>query len=185
MVVENINAFLSRIFDIFKWWIVIAPWEQAIRVRGGRSIKKLDSGIYFRIPGLDRFFVQSIRRRYLTTPTQAVTTLDGKAITISGGIAYSIKDIGVLYDTLQDPVSVIQTETRAIISNYIAANDFGKCNPKDLQEHVNSSIDFRMYGLDSVEFYITDFVAVRTYRIINSGPLDWNSGELNTTYEIK
>jgi hypothetical protein len=183
MVMENIGALFSRVFDLFKWWIVIAPWEQAIRVRNGKKIKVLEAGIHFRIPGFDRFFVQSTRKRYMNTPTQAVTTSDGKAITISGGTSYSIASIGILYDTLHDPSNVIQTETQAVVAQYIAENELINCTPIKVQAHVNKSLDFGKYGLTDVEFFVTDFVAVKTYRIINSSPLDFNGGVLDTNYE--
>lgn len=145
---------------MLKWWVVIAPWEQGIRVRGGKKITTLGPGIKFRIPGLDRFFIQSTRKRYMHTPTQNVTTKDGKAVTISGGTSHIIKDIGVLYNTLNAPEDVISTETQSQIAAYVTQRTLEECSISGLQVHVNSTPHFEKYGLGGINFYVTDFVAV-------------------------
>src|SRR5258706_12042299 len=168
------NELISQILGMFQWWIVIAPWEQAIRVRRGNKIKVLMPGIHFRIPALDRFFVQSTRKRYMNTPTQTVTTKDRQAVTISGGTAYSIVDIGALYNTLSDPEDVIQIETLALVAQYIAAHDLADISPGNIQDHVTHGLNLSQYGLGETNFLITDFVSVKTYRIINTNPKDYS-----------
>lgn len=182
--ITGINDLISQILNLFQWWIVIAPWEGAIRVRRGKSIKVLSPGMHFRIPSLDRFFVQGTRKRYMNTPTQTVTTSDGHAITVSGGTAYSIMDIGLLYNTLRDAEDVIQIETLAKVAQFVASHTLAESRPEAIQEYVNEHLNLERYGLGDTSFLITDFVCVKTYRIINSNPKDWGSqGALNTQAE--
>lgn len=181
---SGFNDLISQIISFFQWWIVIAPWEQAIRVRRGKHINQLGPGIHLRIPSLDRFFVQSTRKRYMNTPTQAVTTMDGKAITISGGTSYTIEQIGILYNTLSDAEDVIQVETMASVAEFIATHNMSEVTPESVQQYVNEHLDLHQYGLNGVRFLVTDFVAVKTYRIIQSNPKDWgNQQVLNTNIE--
>lgn len=181
-ILPTLENIFSGLGNMLRWWIVIAPWEQAIRVRGGKSIKTLGPGIRFRIPGLDRFFIQSTRKRYMHTPPQNVTTKDGRSITISGGTAYIIKDIGMLYDTLNAAEDVIATETQSKIAEYVTERTLEECSIGGLQSYVNEHLNLTKYGLGDVGFFVTDFVAVRTYRIITGGPRDYAYGDsLNTT----
>lgn len=182
--ITGINDLISQILTLFQWWIVIAPWEGAIRVRRGKKIKVLQPGMHFRIPALDRFFVQGTRKRYMNTPTQTVTTYDGQALTVSGGTAYSIVDIGALYDTLRDAEDVIQIETLSLVAQYVASHTLEESRPEAIQSYVNANLKLERYGLGEASFLITDFVCVKTYRIINSNPKDWGSqGALNTQTE--
>jgi hypothetical protein len=184
--ITSFNQLISQVLSLFQWWIVIAPWEMAIRVRRGRKITVLSPGMHFRIPALDRFFVQRVRKRYLNTPTQTVTTRDGKAITISGGTSYSVCDVGLLYNTLSDPEDVIQVETMGLIAQYVVTHDMVDVTPETIKGYVDAHLDLGRYGLGGVELVITDFVCVRTYRIINSNPKEWNSGPgLTTQAETK
>jgi len=180
----GLNDIISQIVSMFQWWIVIAPWEQAIRVRRGKIIHPLGPGLHLRIPSLDRFFVQSTRLRYMNTPTQAVTTLDGKAITISGGTSYTIEDISLLYSKLSDAQDVIQVETMGRVAEFIATHYMAEVTPASVQDYVNANLDFNRYGLGTVQFLVTDFVAVKTYRIIQSNLKDWGTEQnLNTNIE--
>jgi hypothetical protein len=172
---NGFNEIITQIVSLFQWWIVIAPWESAIRVRRGKKISVLAPGIHFRIPALDRFFVQNTRKRYMNTPTQTATSKDGKAVTVSGGTAYSIVNIAKLYDSLSDPEDVIQIETLSLVAQYIADNDFSEVRPENIQRFVDSRLNLEQYGLGGVTFLITDFVCVKTFRLIQSNPKDWSS----------
>lgn len=181
---NTLNQIISQALSLFQWWIVIAPWEMAIRVRRGKRITVLGPGMHFRIPVLDRFFVQSTRKRFLNTPTQTVTTLDHQAVTVSGGTAYVIDDIAKLYSTLCDAQDVVQTETLGLVAEYIATRTYGVITPHTVAEYVNQNLNLDRYGLGDVKFVITDYVCVKTYRLITSNPKDWNSSQaLNTDNE--
>ena len=181
----GLNQLFNQFISLFQWWVVIAPWEMAIRVRRGKMVSVLKPGIHFRIPGLDRFFVQRTRKRYSNTSTQAITTTDGKAITVSGGTAFSIGDIARLYDTLSDPQDVIEIETMSLVARFVSSHPFAEISTEAIQTFVNQNLHLEQYGLTGIEFVITDFVCVRTIRLINSNPKDYmyGRGMLNTSDE--
>lgn len=183
----GLNQTISQILSLFQWWIVIAPWEMAIRVRRGNRIAVLNPGIHFRIPVFDRFFVQRTKKRYINTPTQAVTTSDGKAITVSGGTAYTIIDIALLYNTLSDPQDVVEIETLSLIAKHIAEHKSDEISPVTIQNYVNQNLNLKQYGLGDTSFLVTDFVCVKTYRLINSNPKDYtySNQALSTAIETK
>ena len=180
----SISQIISQIMSWFQWWIVIAPWELAIRVRSGKTVNVLQPGIHFRIPGFDRFFVQGTRKRYINTPTQAVTTADKKTLTISGGTSYVIDDIGKLYSTLSDAEDVISIETMSLVSKYVSAHSSDEISPDSIESFVNEQLKLDRYGLGDVAFRVTDYVSVRTYRFITTNPKDYgNTVALNTNTE--
>ena len=120
----------------------------------------------------------------MNTPTQAVTTVDGKAITISGGTSYTIEDIALLYTMLSDAQDVIQVETMGCVAEFIATHNMVDVTPATVQEYVNANLNLNRYGLGTTQFLVTDFVAVKTYRIIQSSPKDWGQEQsLNTNTE--
>ena len=182
---SGFNDLLSQILGLFQWWIVIAPWEMAIRVRRGRKMSVLLPGMHLRIPALDRFFVQRVKKRYMNTPTQTVTTIDKQAVTVSGGTAYSIVDIGLLYSTLSDPEDVIQIETLALVAQFIAEHTLDQISPSGIQDHVTQHLQLERYGLGDTSFLVTDFVCVKTYRLIQSSPKerDYDQKKLSTELE--
>lgn len=181
---SSIRELLRELGGLLRWWVVVAPWEQAVRVRMGKHVAVLRAGVHLRVPFVDRVFRQSIRRRFSSIPTQTVTTRDGKTVTVSGTMGYAIADIGKLYDTLHHAEDTITSEGQGVIARFVARNDFADCLPTAIEAHVADALDLGRYGLDGAEFFVTDFAAVRTYRLIQGQPHDWAHGQaLNTTDE--
>ena len=76
-------SWLSSVFGFFKsfqLWVTVAPWEMGLRVRLGKTATVLCPGPHWRIPFLDRMFVQQVRLRSLGIGGQTVTTKDGKPL---------------------------------------------------------------------------------------------------------
>ena len=182
----NIADVLARVGNLFRWWVTVAPWEQAVRVRLGKHVEVLGAGVHLRIPGVDRVFRQSTRRRFTSVPTQTVTTKDGRTITISGALAYAIGDIGKLYDTVHHAEDTLETEAQASVAKFIRAHTLDLCDPGEVEKHVTEDIDLSRYGIVDVEFSITDFAVVRTFRLITGEPKNWSresSPNLSTNLE--
>src|SRR3954469_20788485 len=106
---NSIKDLLDYILNIFKIWVIVQPWEQALRVRCGKNIRLMNGGVYFRIPYFDSFYVQSIRLRVIDLTIQTVTTSDLHTVTLSGSIGYQIDDIRKLYTTLYHPELTLST----------------------------------------------------------------------------
>ena len=45
-VINGISSLFSYISNLLTWWIVLAPWEQAVRVRLGKHITVISAGIH-------------------------------------------------------------------------------------------------------------------------------------------
>lgn len=176
-----ISELLHQLSRLLVWFVVVAPWEQALRVRLGKRVQLLGAGTYFAIPFFDRIYRQSIRRRLATIPPQALTTRDRHSITVGGAVGYVIDDLRRLYDTLHDADGTIDASVSAMISEYVATHDLTECTPLSIEECVRGQLDLSQYGLGSQEFYVTNFVACRTYRLINGEIRSWSYGsKLNT-----
>jgi len=171
---------MSRFAEAFRWLWILQPWEQALRVRGGKKIVKFDGGLHFKIPYLDYIFKQNCRMRLSEVPSQTVTTLDGKSITLSGALAYRVEDVEPLYMKLHMAEETIARKTQGIISSYIAWNQFNKCSPKHVMEFVSHNLQLESYGLAEVEFILKDFAVVKTYRFITGDIEAYMSNSLRT-----
>lgn len=179
---EAIRELFNQVGNLFRWWYLVAPWEQSVRVRLGTKVAVLGAGVHMRIPFVDRVFRQSTRRRFLNICSQTISTSDGKAVTISGALGYEIHDIGKLYDTLHDAQDTLEAECLGSVAQFVASRKIVEVQPALVQAHVMEVLDLERYGLGGVEFFITNFAVVRTYRLIQGQPKDWMYGKnLDTT----
>ena len=63
---EWLSTIVRSLWRPFQWWVVVAQWELGLRIRLGKKTKALNPGIHFRIPFLDRIYIQSARLRTIS-----------------------------------------------------------------------------------------------------------------------
>jgi regulator of protease activity HflC (stomatin/prohibitin superfamily) len=164
--VSELLALLRTATEIFRWWIIVQPWESCIRVRLGRHVVLLAPGIHWRIPYVDEAFKQSVRLRIAHLPTQTVTTTDGRALTLGANLGYQVENIQTLYNTIHNAEGSIvnlAAEVIARVATTLPTNELTAANVGDMS---TARLSLERYGLGGVDVRITDFAFVRTLRII-------------------
>jgi hypothetical protein len=175
-----LNQLLTNFAEAFKWFYILQPWEQALRVRCGKHIQLHAGGLHFKVPYIDYIFKQNTRLRISDVPAQTITTLDGRTITLSAALQYRVADITPLFTKLHMAEATIAQECQAILTEYIAWNDFKVCDPKSVMAHVQTQLNLELYGLEDVRFILKDFAVVKTYRFITGDMDTWNDHSLQT-----
>ena len=163
---NQVQQFLEYLFQSLKIWVIVQPWEAGIRVRNGKKIKRLEKGIYFKIPYFDSVYVQEIRLRVRELPMQTLTSKDLKTITLNSSIGYSIRDIEKLYTTLYRPEMTLQNIAMSAIAEVIHNTRAAEVSPELLEKGVIKKLSAEDYGLEYEYFKVTNFAIVRTYRLI-------------------
>lgn len=162
----QIKEFIQYLFNALKFWIIVQPWETGLRVRLGKNIKRLDSGIYFRIPYFDAVYTQEKRLRVASMPIQTLTTKDLKTITLNAAIGYSISDVEKLYNTLYHPETTLINMAMSSMGDLVFKSSLEDIDPDSIEQHVLEAFRDKEYGLTFEYFKVTNFAAVRTYRLI-------------------
>jgi hypothetical protein len=173
---NSLTDLIQKFFRLFIWWVFVAPWEEAVRVRAGKWVRKLGAGTHLKIPILDRIYLQTTRRRVTNMPTQSLTTKDGHAVTLSAVLGYRIADLTKLYQTLYHAEDTIKNLALAANAEYVATHDRADCTPAAIQGFSTGKMALERYGLADPEVLITSFVFARVYRIINDS-LSWGNGD--------
>lgn len=166
MWVSNLLKSLSK---PFQWWVVVAPWEQGLRVRLGKRTTLLMPGIHWRIPYLDRLYRICTRMRMVSENGQTITTADGRVVTIGVAVEYAIADARRLFETVARPEETLLAKTQAIVADYVCRAESKGLTSKAVQEHATEHLDVGAWGLKNVKAYVLTFAFVRTYRLLQSG----------------
>lgn len=163
-----LTTFLQSFSRILQWWVIVAPWEQGLRVRLGKVATVLVPGVHMRIPFLDRIYVQSVRLRTIYDNNQTVTTRDGHALTITIAIDFAIGDIRKLYDAMSNPEVTLQSKCASNVARYISSHDRENVNAIGIETAARSELNNMDAGLVKLDARVMQFAFVRTYRIIQS-----------------
>lgn len=179
-----LRAVLDALRNLLTWWITVAPWEQAIRVRLGKHVQLLEAGVHLRIPVADRIYRQSTRRRNSALPAQTLITKDGKPLTVAVMVGYRISDLLRLYETLHHAEATISCIVLGAVGEFVVARESSDCGPGELAREVIRAADLGRYGLDDIAVTVTSFAFVRTYRFITGDGNCWSIGDhLDTSRE--
>lgn len=177
---------LFQIRRLFQWWIVLAPWEEAvryraIRFRGKPRVEKVGEGMHLRIPYLDKYYVQSVRRRVANMPSMTVTTADGHALTLSGIMFYEISDLMKLYMKLHHAEDTLTGLANAAIAEFVATHSKEECTPSAVAATANAAFSTRSYGIRGTEIALVTFAYVKTYRLISGDAENYSYGDALST----
>lgn len=166
---NQIKDFFEYVFNMLKIWIIIQPWEQGLIVRRGKNIRKVDGGIYFKIPYLDSVYVQEVRMRMINLSMQTLTTKDKQTLTINSAVGYKITNIETLYQTLFHPEGMISNVAMSDCAEYVFNTNLVDIEPDKIEKIVLEKLNAKDYGLEFDYFKITNFAAVKTFRLIQDG----------------
>lgn len=171
-----ITQLLQGFAKPFQWWIVIAPWEQGIRVRFGRTTALLRAGIHFRIPFLDRVYRISTRLRMVKGRALTMTTKDGQIATVGVSVQFEVLDARKMFESVSNPEYTLLTMVRASVAGAISGVDRCDMTHSFLQKAATTGVPSEAWGLGSVVVRITDLAFVRTYRLLSSNEYEDMSG---------
>lgn len=177
---EWFQQLVSTFTEAFKWFFILQPWQQALRVRAGRTIVKFEGGMHFRIPYIDSIFLQSVRWRVSDMGGQTITTPTGRTVSLTGALGYRVEDIYPLYQKLHQAEDSLRIKVQGLVTNFLADDVKGELQARDVIAYVNRVLDLREYGLVDVEFRLLDFAVVKTYRFITEGLGTYTSHSLQT-----
>lgn len=158
-----------------KCWIVVQPWERAVRVRLGRRAVLLGSGLHPRIPYADEVTIVNTRLRVAQVPTQTVTTRDGQVLTIGGNIGFQIDEPLAALNALQSPENTVAAIAQREVAGYISSAQRGDLTGPLVEAAVLGAL--RSFGTNKglrFDFVAcTDFAVVRTFRLLQE---QWRPG---------
>jgi len=181
---NTLISLVQQFFRLFVWWVMVAPWEQCIRVRAGKWVTLLGPGPHWKVPVLDKAYVQSVRRRMVNLNMQTLTTTDGKTVTVSGALGYRITDLLLLYQTLHHAEETLRTLALGEIANFVQGHPIAQVTPTAILNLVPSALRLERYGLGDAEIRITSFAVIRAHRLIMDQMWGGDSDRLNTSIAV-
>jgi regulator of protease activity HflC (stomatin/prohibitin superfamily) len=157
---ETIQLMFRQIGKIFMWWATVYPWEQALRIKLGKHIKRLGPGIHLKIPLVHQIVKQNARLFVANAPRQTLTTKDGQIVTASVIIGYTIVDIEKLYMSVQNVGDTINNISMGTVAEAISGSDKEDCTPEHIARKIMSELSKTDWGLKFSNVQLNDFAVV-------------------------
>lgn len=166
---EWFKEIFNQLSTIFKWWVIVLPWENGLRIRLGKKVKVLKAGLHFRIPYVDSCYVQPVRLEFLALHPQTLTTKDNHTITIAVQVAYTISDIFKTYNSVSAINLAVSGKVMGVLSEFVCTNESKNVTPKMIEETILNTLAKLDWGISVKEVKIVTFAVVKTFRLIQDG----------------
>lgn len=147
---------------------IVREDEAGVFLRGGRFKRKLQAGFYWKLPLYDTIETITITEQTIDLPNQSIETADNVAMAVSGTLRYTVSNVKKAILKVRDYDESLQNIGMKTIAGFVA-----RVNRKDLkfgqlEEEVEDELrlDAKDWGLDVIEFNITDLAVHRIYRLM-------------------
>lgn len=157
--------------DLFRFWVIIAPYESGVKLRLGKFIKVLDPGWNWMIPlGIDQYEHEHIVPRTHTLDPQSVTLKDGRQVGFQAVITYKVRDIKVALLEVEDSEHAIKDACAGTIAHTVAMCTWDELvQGDDWVDRVTAAARKRgfRFGLEITSVQFATLALVKTLRILN------------------
>lgn len=174
---------IARFFGMVKFWYTVEPWQQCLRVRFGKHLKKIEPGFHFKIPYFDSLHVQASRYRTALCAPQTLTTADGKTVVCTFAVGYALADIEKFYQNVYDANATLTQMVSGFVADEVAKTDYKNLSAVTISDELTSQLadKFKKFGLKDVTVRLQDFAFIRAIRLINDSRWQGDGG-MTTAY---
>jgi regulator of protease activity HflC (stomatin/prohibitin superfamily) len=169
---DKLVDIVLQFLELFKFWIVIEPFEAGVQTRLGKFVKVLEPGFHWLLPlGIDRTTHEHTVPRTHKMGAQSITTLDGKQIGFQAVITYQVNDIKKAILDVEDSEHAIQDSCAGNIAHILAGYSWPDILVKydEVTEAVTKACRARSwkFGLEIKSVQFATLSTVRTIRLLN------------------
>lgn len=178
---NSLFDWLIRIIQGLKLWVVVRPWERAVRVRLGKHAEVLDKGVHLKLPFIDDVTLFNSRLRIASFPNQTLTTADGFTVSVAGNVGFRVAEPLEAMLSLQQPEYSCAALVQTSASSFVVSRRLEEIDPTDLQEFAKDELQRAAGGLSIEYVSLTDFAKVnRTFRLLGD---EWRPSTRPDTHD--
>ena len=163
--IETLNRFIQQLGSMFKWWVVVYPWELSLRIRWGKTTTELGPGVHWKVPVMHSVFKQGSRLLVSDAPRQTLTTTDGKNLTVSMIVGYRIVNMQQLYLSVQDVENTVLNVIMGEVSRFVSNATLAECTAVNIEEATLCALSSD-WGLKYEYVRVNDLTTGRVFRLL-------------------
>lgn len=165
---------MNELFQWLMYWlrelrpfVTVLPWEQAVRTRLGNRVRVLQPGWHCKVPFVDHINLVNTRLRICRAPTQTLTTLDRKTVSISMTIGFEIRNPKESLLRFLEPETCCAALVGSSMARFVGETASDMLTVAKLEEHAAKALADEVAGIAHVSFVrVAEFALVRTYRLL-------------------
>ena len=155
-------------------WVTVYEGQLGIRWTLGRWVKNLRPGFHFYCPIIQHIETTWACYQEVDTLVQTFTTADGVSVAVSANVGYEVYNAAKYYTRVYNFDSTIERAIRVHLFNVLHALEYEQIRDSlsEICEAVKGALHEQAtnWGVRIKRVGMTDFVKVRTFRVMNEVP---------------
>lgn len=170
---DRLIDLLVSFIDLFRFWIVVEPYEQIVVTRLGPVHRILKTpGFYWKLPfNIDREAVDVVVPSAHDMPMQCFTLADGTTVAVGPVITFRTNDVEKLLMGAENAEAAVRDAARGTIRETLQPLRWPDLLREDLTELLTKAVRKMAWkwGVEVLQVSLADVCKVRVVRVITGG----------------
>lgn len=169
---DKLVDLLTTWLNLFRFWIVVEPFEAGIVTRLGKFNREIGPGLHWLIPfGVDNAFTEFMTSRAATLGEQSITTADGKSIGLQAVVTYKIHNARKALLEVHDVVDCVLDATQGIIGTTLSSMTWVDIHTSNTTEVLTAVCRQRAFklGVEIQAVQLASLGLAKTIRLMQNG----------------
>lgn len=168
---DKLIDLLVSVLDLFRFWIVVEPYEQIVVTRLGPVHRVLlTSGFYWKLPfNIDRETGDVVVPRTHDMPMQCFTLKDGTTVAVGPVITYRTNDVEKLLMEAEDAETAVRDAARGTIRETLQPFTWEQLLDSNLTDILTKAVRKMAWkwGVEVIQVSLADVCKVKVLRVID------------------
>lgn len=173
---DKLIDFVVQFIELFKFWIVIQPYEGGVQLRFGKFHKVLESdngirktGFHLVLPfGIDHTITEHIVPTTHSLGDESTISKDGKSIGFHAVVTYKVRDIQKALLDVEDVKHAVLDACCGEIGRVMRASTWEEMLAEDILEKLTKACRARgfRYGIEVMSVQLAGIAICRSIRLM-------------------
>lgn len=166
---DKLIDFLIQCIELFRFWVVIHPYEGGVLLRLGKFRKVLDCGFHWMLPfGIDKDITEHVVPTTHSLGDESTISKDGKLIGFHAVVTYKIRDIQKALLDVEDVKHAIYDACCGEIGRVMRESTWEEMLSEDILEKLTAACRKRgfRYGIEVMSVQLAGIALCRSIRLM-------------------
>jgi len=169
---DRLVDILVQFIDLFKFWIILEPYEAGVQTRLGIFVRVLDPGLHWLYPfRIDHVMFESVVPTTHSLGNESITTKDGKSLGFHSVVTYRVRDIQKAMLEVADTDHALRDSCAGEIGRILREHTMDEIMSGVATDNVTAACRKRgwRFGIEVMSVQFAGLCVVKNIRLMQNG----------------
>lgn len=171
---DRLVELIIQFADLFRFWIILDPFEQGVLLRLGKFVRVLEPGFHWVYPlHIDHVMFESVVPTTHSLGNESITTKDGKAVSFHAVITYQVSDVEKALLSVHDTDHALVDACRGEVARTLMAHTWEEIIQDGIYDDLTKACRKRgwKWGIEIISVQLASLSLAKNIRLISNGSI--------------